>query len=177
MPTSAPGNSRGGSRRKAARVLRRARAAAAGFTLIELLVVVALVALASAGVALALRDGAQERLEREGLRLATLLEGARAKARAAALPVVWQPTPQQPGQAFRFVGLPAALALPTQWLDGGDAHGEQAIIAEVEGGRGVLTLGPEPLIGAQRVRLRQGARQVLVGTDGLQPFALLPADD
>ncbi len=41
----------------------------------------------------------------------------------------------------------------------------------------MLTLGPEPLIGAQRVRLRQGARQVLVGTDGLQPFALLPADD
>ena len=84
MPTSAPGNSRGGSRRKAARLPRRARAAAAGFTLIELLVLVALVALASAGVALALRDGAQERLEREGLRLATLLEGARAKARAAA---------------------------------------------------------------------------------------------
>lgn len=168
MPTSAPGSSL--RRRLHRRALQRA---SGGFTLIELLVVVALVALASAGVGLALRDGAQERLEREALRLVSLLESARGQARAAALPVVWRPTSEVPGQAFRFIGLPASSRLPTRWLA---ATGDEAIVAEVEGGRGVLTLGPEPLIGAQRVTLRQGAQQVSVGTDGLQPFALLPAD-
>lgn len=163
MRTSAPGSS---CRRRPARA--RARR---GFTLIELMVVVMLVALVSAGVGLALRDGTQDRLLREALRLATLLEVARAEARAAALPVVWQAAaaPGEPGAAaFRFSGLPAARTLPTRWLD-------DAVTAQVDGGRGALTLGPEPLIGAQGVTLQLGSHRVHVATDGLQPFAVQAA--
>ena len=47
-----------------------------GFTLLELLVVVSIMALATAGAALALRDSAHTQLEREGERLAALLEAA-----------------------------------------------------------------------------------------------------
>ncbi|MCC7150910.1 MAG: prepilin-type N-terminal cleavage/methylation domain-containing protein [Rubrivivax sp.] len=160
MQTSAPG-----SRSPRARA---ATPTQSGFTLIELMVVVMLVALVSAGVGLALRDGTQDRLEREALRLATLLEMARAEARAAAIPVVWQAAPaagDPTAAAFRFIGLPATRTLPTHWLDG-------EVTAQVDGGRGALTLGPEPLIGAQGVMLQLGAHRVHVGTDGLQPFAV-----
>ena len=154
MRTSAPGSSP-----------RPAR----GFTLIELMAVVALVAVAAGVVSLALRDGTHDRLEREAVRLATLLETARAEARAAALPVVWRPTPESAEHAFRFSGLPASRQLPTRWLD-------PEVVAQVEDGRGALALGPEPLIGAQRVRLRLGDQAVWVATDGLRPFALQAAD-
>jgi general secretion pathway protein H len=50
----------------------------AGFTLIELLVVVALIAIATASLSLALRDPAESQLRREADRLAALLEAARA---------------------------------------------------------------------------------------------------
>ena len=66
---------------------RRAR----GFTLLELLVVISIMALATAGVGLALRDGGQQALEREGERLAVLLESARAQSRASGVPVRWRP--------------------------------------------------------------------------------------
>ena len=55
-----------------------------GFTLLELLVVVAIMALAMAGVGLALRDSGQTQLEREAERLAALLEAGRAQSRASA---------------------------------------------------------------------------------------------
>ncbi|MBL8365900.1 MAG: type II secretion system protein, partial [Comamonas sp.] len=51
-----------------------------GFTLLELLVVLAIVGLAMAGVALALRDNGGALLEREGERLAALLEAGRAQS-------------------------------------------------------------------------------------------------
>jgi type II secretory pathway pseudopilin PulG len=57
-----------------------------------LLVVLAIVGLASAGVGLALRDGTQGRLEREGLRLSALLESARARSQALGVPVIWKAT-------------------------------------------------------------------------------------
>jgi general secretion pathway protein H len=159
MPTSAPGNSRGGSGRR--RV--------GGFTLIELMMVITLVAVAAGAVSLALRDDRDTRLQREGERLATLLEAARAEARAAALPVRWLPTPDSNDHAFRFVGLPASVELPRQWLD-------DAVVAQIDDGRATVTLGPEPLIGAQRVQLLLDGERIAVGTDGLQPFAVQSAE-
>ena len=153
MPTSAPGSS---PRRRHAR----------GFTLIEVMIVVALIAIASSVVALMLPDSRQTRLEREAVRLAALLETARAEARAAALPVRWMLTPESPEHAFRFVGLPASRKLSTHWLDAG-------VVAQVAAPGGVVVLGPEPLIGAQRVRLQLDQRVIEIGTDGLQPFAIV----
>ena len=160
MPTSAPGNSG----------LRCARRRASrGFTLIEVMVVVALVAVAAGVVSLALRDGTEGRLEREAVRLSTLLETARAEARASALPVLWMLTPESNEHQFRFVGLPESRALPMRWLDPG-------IVARIDGTRGALVLGPEALIGAQRVVLSIDQHVLAIGTDGLRPFAVQASD-
>ena len=137
-----------------------------GFTLIELLVVIAIVAIASGVASLALRDGDAARLDEEAVRLVALLEGARAEARASGLAARWEPA--APGgevaEGFRFAGLPTNDAMPTHWLNDG-------VSAEVLGARAVL-LGPEPLIGAQRIRLKLARRSVLIATDGLAPFAV-----
>jgi general secretion pathway protein H len=170
MPRSAPGNSAAEAalRRPSgplsghARALVPGRRHSRGFTLIELLMVVVLIAVASSVASLALRDPASTTLEREGARLAALLESARAEARASALRAYWEPTTTAPG--FRFVGLPPSEELPTQWLDGG-------VTAEVVGARAV-TLGPEPLIGAQRIVLRLRDQRLTLATDGLGPFVV-----
>jgi general secretion pathway protein H len=135
-----------------------------GFTLIELLVVVALIAIASGLASLALRDPSTTRLEQEGARLAALLESARAEARASGLAVRWEPrsTDASPGQDFRFVGLPDTVDLPQHWLNEG-------VHADIVGARAVV-LGPEPLIGAQRIVLRLEDRKLALATDGLGPF-------
>jgi len=134
-----------------------------GFTLIELLVVVALVAIASGLASLALRDPSTTRLEQEGARLAALLESARAKARASGLAVHWVPHADPSDAAdFRFVGLPSKTELPQHWLNEG-------VSADVVGARDVL-LGPEPLIGAQRIVLSLEDRRLTLVTDGLGPF-------
>ena len=163
MPTSAPG-SKPPRRGSAAGGPRRA----GGFTLIELLLVVALVALASGLVSLAVRDPGTTRLEQEGARLAALLESARSEARASGLAVRWVPgrLPDAPADApdFRFVGLPRSLGLPQHWMD-------PDIVAEIVG-KPAVTLGPEPLIGAQRIVLRLGDRRLDLVTDGLGPFAV-----
>src|SRR5574337_5004 len=115
-----------------------------GFTLIELMVVVALVAVAAGLVGLALRDPASQRLENEATRLSALLEAARAQSRAP--------------------GLPDSAGLPRHWLD-------PQVSAEVVGGRGSVVLGPEPLIGPQRIVLRLADQRIEIATDGLGPFA------
>ena len=137
---------------------------ARGFTLIELLIVVALIALASGVVALALRDPNETRLEHEAARLSALLEAARYEARASGVAVFWEPRskPEHDG-GFRFVGLPTQ-ELPTQWLSPG-------VSAEVIGAP-ALVLGPEPLIGAQRVVLSLESRSLALATDGLGPFVV-----
>jgi general secretion pathway protein H len=133
-----------------------------GFTLVELLIVIAIIAIASSVASLALRDSDATRLDEEAVRLAALLEGARADARAAGLRAHWEPGRE--GEGFRFVGLPGGEPLPTNWLYPG-------VSAEIVGARAVV-LGPEPIIGAQRVVLRLEQRRVTVATDGLGPFAV-----
>ncbi len=131
-----------------------------GFTLLELLVVISIMALATAGVSIAMRDNSQTVLEREAARLAALLESGRAQSRATGAPVRWRATEQ----GFQFEGLPPS-ALPSQWLDPG-------ITVR---GPATLLLGPEPLIGPQQVVLshqERPDRALRVVTDGLRPFTV-----
>ena len=149
-----------GGRAANRRPSRLSRARSFGFTLLELLVVVAIIAMASAGVSLALRDTADTQLEREGQRLAALLESARAQSRTSGRPVQWRAVPD----GFRFDGL-AADALPQQWLEP---------TTQVRGA-GLLQLGPEPIIGRQQIVLGSSAlpgRGLRIATDGLRPFAV-----
>lgn len=151
MPTSAAGS-------------KRPTALPSGFTLLELLVVVALIAVATAGVSLSLRDSAHSALQRDAERLAVLLETGRAQARANGLPVVWRTQDNTPNmvQSFVFEGLPPP-GLPQNWL----ADSTRATPGSA------ITLGPEPLIEPQVVALSapQSPGQTLwVVTDGLRPF-------
>src|SRR5947208_7924800 len=87
---------------------RTSRRRSLGFTLIELMVVMAVIAIATAVASLALRDPAASRLEQEATRLASLLESARAEARASGVAARWEPLSEQAdGSGFRFVGLAA----------------------------------------------------------------------
>jgi general secretion pathway protein H len=151
MRMSAPGN-----RHRASRT--------AGFTLIEVIVVMALVAIGTALVSLALRDGTQSRLEEEGARLSALLEAARSEARASGIGVRWAPADPSAsdGAQFRFTGLPRSAELPTRWLGPG-------VSAEIIGAR-ALVLGPEPVLPAQRVVLQLEDRRLVLASDGLAPF-------
>lgn len=141
----------------------------AGFTLIELMVVVALIAIASAVASLALRDPASTRLEHEGARLVALLEAARSEARSAGLTASWEPHAEQEGvEGFRFIGLAPNTEMPTRWLTEG-------VSAEIPGAR-AIQLGPEPLIGAQRIVLKLDAQTLTLVTDGLGPFVVVDAE-
>ena len=136
-----------------------------GFTLIELLVVVALIAIASAVVSLALRDPAATRLEQESARLVAMLEAARTEARAIGIEASWEPRSGQEGvEGFRFIGLPPSAGLGNRWLNAG-------VTAEVIGA-GAVPLGPEPLIGAQQIVLHLEEQQLTLATDGLGPFVV-----
>jgi general secretion pathway protein H len=185
MPISAPGsNARGvvGRLERGALSARSVdgcgvRNAVRGFTLIELIVVIAIIALSASLITLSLRDGAQSRLDLEAERLSVLLEGARADARASGLAVSWEPVLNELDAPphFRFVGLPVpqgpagALQAPSasssRWLHNG-------VRAEVIGAKSLL-LGPEPMIGVQRVVLRLDERQAVLATDGLGPFTVV----
>lgn len=142
MPTSAAGSKRG-----------------RGFTLLELLIVMALMALATAGVSLSLRDSSQALLDREATRLAAVLEAARAQSRASGMPIRWVSV----AGGYRLEGLPPGQV--ATWLDP---------LTQVRDPI-TLILGPEPLIGPQSVTLVHGAspdRALRVATDGLRPFTV-----
>ena len=131
-----------------------------GFTLIELLVVLAIMAVATAGVVMSLRDGTSTALERDAQRLGALLESARAQSRMSASPVRWRATET----GFVFEGLPGST-LPSTWLS-----------ADVRADRtSDLVLGPEPIIGPQQIALlsvSDPTRSVVLATDGVHPFAI-----
>jgi len=149
MRTSAAGNKS-----------RVGRSFALGFTLLELLVVVTIIALATAGVSFAIRDSQSTQLEREGQRLAALLESARAQSRATGAPVRWVAA----AGGFHFEGLQPG-ALPEQWLSP----------STLVQGNAVLVLGPDPIIGRQQVVIAQSdapGRQLRIATDGLRPFRI-----
>ncbi len=153
MRTSAPGSDRA-ARRPAHSLLQR------GFTLIELLVVMAIIAIATAGVAFTLRDDSGTRLEQEARRLSALFESARAQSRTTGVPVVWHVVEG----GFRFEGLPEG-SMPQRWL-----HQETTV---VQGPR--VVLGPEPIIGPQQVVLGSAAgsgRTLRIVTDGLRAFQI-----
>ena len=156
MPTSAAGNKP--ARAPRTRFPDHACRTSRGFTLIELLVVVTLIAVATAGVTLSLRDSAADALERDAQRLAAMLESARAQSRASGAPVAWQ---AQTG-GFVVQGLFRPETAQT-WLSD---H------TRVQPGAPVV-LGPEPLIQPREIVLYSalpGSRRLRVVTDGLRPF-------
>lgn len=131
-----------------------------GFTLIELLVVVAIIGIATAGVMVSMERAADAPLEREAVRLAALLEAARAQARVSGQAVRWQATEE----GFRFEGAGLGSERPlTHWLSA-DVRVEPP---------GVVVLGPEPLIRPQSITLTSAdhpQRRWRIASDGLQPF-------
>ncbi|TAL18008.1 MAG: type II secretion system protein GspH [Aquabacterium sp.] len=147
-----------------------------GFTLIELMIVVLLIAIASSVATLAMRDPASTRLEREGARLAALLESARAESRALGSAVTWLPMPYSNGERqgdFRFVGLPDKLKPNERWLD-------PEVTAEVLGATAAapgVVLGPEPILKPQRIVLHLDGQRITLSTDGLSPFDVSQGDD
>ena len=148
---------------------RRGWRACMGFTLLELLVVISIIAAASAGVALALRDGTQTALDRDAQRLAVLFEAARAQSRATGVPVTWQ---AKPG-GFEFTGW-MGPNVPSRWLSA-----STRVL-----GTATVQLGPEPMIGVQAVDIFDSSiasfnggintigPMVRIATDGLRPFSL-----
>ncbi|MDZ5459744.1 pilus assembly FimT family protein [Azohydromonas lata] len=135
---------------------RRRPAPHAGYTLVELLVVISLVALGTMLVEPALPDARRDALEREAMRLAAMLEGARAQSRLQGRLVRWQPRPG----GFGFTG--TAQGRTVAWLT------PQVQVAAP----GELVLGPEPMLQAQALTLVLGPYRVRIASDGLAPFAV-----
>ena len=128
---------------------------ARGFTLLELLLVIAIVAIASVGVTLAMPDAGRSQLEGQAQALVAVLETARAQSRASGVPVRWQAT-------------------PTGYALNGQAHA-WPVEGVASSSRQPLLLGPEPIIAPQSVQLWLTARpqvSVQVATDGVRPFTL-----
>ena len=147
-----------------------------GFTLIELMVVVLIVALASGMVAFSIRDNQGIALERDGQRLAALLEFARAQSRLQGTPVHWRAT--RNGFVLEGLHKPVAeqawLSQDTRVLDV-LPHSPLADATTLAS----LDLGPEPVLVPQAVVLTGGPAAgptVRVATDGVRPFAIVPAD-
>jgi general secretion pathway protein H len=123
--------------------------------------VIAVIALGTAGVALAMRDSGQTSLEREALRLGALLDAARSQSRASGVVVTWEAVQDAQNQpTMRWRGLPTREPLPTAWLD------TQTKVSTNQ----PLVLGPDPVIAPQRVWLTQGEQSRIVVTDGVGAF-------
>jgi len=144
-----------------------------GLTLLELLVVLAIIAISSAGVALAMRDNSQTQLEREAQRLIAKLEAARVQSRAQGLPLVWRATAS--GFVIETPVVGSSFVAQSDWLSADISIGMSAGIK-------TITLGPEPIIPPATITLSKSSGQtsgvtpmnLRIGTDGLQPFHRLP---
>jgi len=148
---------------------------AAGFTLLELLVVLAIVAMASAGISFAMRDGTQTRLEREALRLSALFESARARSQVSGVPVRWRVT----ADGFQFDGLPpserAEDSLAQTWLDADTTARVDIPGIASPAQPATLLLGPEPIIEPQSLALfsiSEPTKSLRLATDGVRPFVV-----
>ena len=145
-----------------------------GLTLLELLMVLAIIAISSAGVALAMRDNSQTQLEREAQRLIAKLEAARVQSRAQGLPLVWRATTSGFVIETPVIGS-GFVAQSEDWLSADISIGMYAGIK-------TITLGPEPIIPPATITLSKASGQssgakpmnLRIGTDGLQPFHRLP---
>jgi general secretion pathway protein H len=133
------------------------RSSARGFTLLELMIVVAITGMASAAVALALRDSTQTQLDREAQRLVALLESARAESRATGVPLQWRAT------ATGFEVWDGHRSRPQRWEGLGlQARSDTSV-----------PLGPEPVIGPQTIQISSRDapdRSLWVVSDGLRAF-------
>lgn len=175
-PEGLPGPTQGARRLAPSRSQASRQAVKKGFTLLELLVVMAIVALASAGVALTLRDSTGATLERDAQRLAAVLESGRAQSRMQGTPVLWRATPG----GFVIEGLNPPLP-PQPWLSA-DTSVDSVLRRTDDGAASdkvstALTLGPEPILEAQAVVLAarsQPTTRIQLASDGLRPFAIVP---
>lgn len=135
-----------------------------GFTLLELLIVIAVIALGTAGVALAMRDTGQTVLEREAVRLAALLDAARGQSYISGSVVVWEATVDERGTpVMRWRGLRGKEPLPTAWLN------SQIRVLNTA----PVVLGPDPVIAPVRLRLQWGNDALHVVTDGVGAFQVV----
>lgn len=130
----------------------------------------AIAAIATAGVSVALRDGTETRLEREAQRLAALLEAARAQSQVSGVPVRWRAQPE----GYSFEGLTApGLDSQGRWLDA-DTRAEVRAGGCAQAEAPCLLLGPDALGAAQALTLYAASapqRRVHLVSDGVHPFA------
>lgn len=135
-----------------------------GFTLMEIVIVAAIIAIGSAVAVLAWPDSAVKSLEREGDRLAALLESARVHSRASGNAIIWRATENGfvfEGQAPHFI-----QSLPTRWLNADVVAATPAPVV----------LGAEPLLPPQSISLTLRNRpqaRVQVASNGLTPFQVV----
>ena len=131
-----------------------------GLTLLELLMVLTVAAMATAAISLSLRDPDQRALQREGERLAALLESGRAWSRSSGQVLRWTAGPE----GFAFEGHTSKRA-PEAWQTPGiEVQWTQVAQAQA------LVLGPEPIIAPQAITLRLRQQQLTLSSDGLRAF-------
>lgn len=133
-----------------------------GLTLLELLMVLTVAAMATAAISLSLRDPDQRALQREGERLAALLESGRAWSRSSGQVLRWTAGPE----GFAFEGHTPKRA-PEAWQTPGiEVQWTQVAQAQAQ----ALVLGPEPIIAPQAITLRLRQQQLTLSSDGLRAF-------
>ena len=109
-------------------------------------------------------DGVTEDVAKEAFRLAALLDGARGQSRATGVVVTWEAiTTANGAKEMRWSGLGARQALPKNWLD------SRVIVTSSQ----PITLGPDPVIASQNVRLQLDAATRVVKTDGVGAFEVV----